>query len=159
MNWFDDVPMSKICDRLYVSGYVQASRLSTDNPLGIQSVLDVSTDASWEHSNPYVESPDIVYAHIPFHDGEEIPEEAFWACMNFLYNRYLQGDNVLIHCAAGISRSITIAASFMHYAHIMQFADALECIKIQRPVANPAIAVLRSAKQLLRVWPYDSSMS
>jgi len=150
--------MSKVYNRLFISGYVQASHLGANNPMGITAVLNVSTDAAWERPTDYEEAPDVVYAHIPFEDGEEIPEAAFWACMKFLHDRYLHGDNVLIHCAAGISRSVTICTSFMHFAHIMQFADALEYIKTRRPVANPHIEILNSARKLLRVWPYDGSM-
>jgi protein-tyrosine phosphatase len=156
MNWWDDVPISKIYDRLYVGGYVQASRLNTENPLGITTVLDVSTSASWERSVPYVEAENIDYCHIPFPDGEDIPEKEFWECLNFLEDRYDKGCIILVHCAAGISRSVVLAASFMHFMKIMDFLDALEWIKKRRKIANPHVKILTSAKKILKIWPYGT---
>jgi hypothetical protein len=158
MNWWDDVPITEVFPRLFVGGYIQASRLAQENPSGIQAVLDVSTDAPWEEAPPYVEAPGIVYAHIPFHDGEEIPDQKLWDCLQFLAEQHSRHANrVLVHCAAGISRSVTITAAFMHSTHIMDFTVALDYIKQRRPVANPAPAVLVSAKKILRIWPYDGS--
>jgi len=160
MNWWDDVPISKIYDRLYVGGYVQAARLSTENPLKITAVLDVSTAAAWERPASYTEAKGITYCHIPFPDGEEIPEKEFWECMAFLQQHYdsriYQDGNVLIHCAAGISRSVVLAASFMHYTQIMDFLEALEWIKKRRTIANPHVKILTSAKKILKIWPYGT---
>jgi dual specificity phosphatase 12 len=151
MEWFDAVSISKIYNRLFVGGYVQAAKLSRSNPFGIQAVLDVSTEP------PYEEARGVVYAHIPFNDGEGVPPEKFWACMRFLFEQYKQGHTILIHCAAGISRSVTITAAFLHYVHIMEFNAALDLVRQRRPIANPNVAVLSSVRKLLRVWPHDGS--
>lgn len=151
MEWFDAVAMSEVYNRLFVGGYVQAAKLARNNPQDIRAVLDVSTEP------PYDEAKDIVYAHIPFDDGGAIPEQKFWACMKFLYDHYSKGEKCMVHCAAGMSRSVTIATSFLCYAHIMSFEDALRYVKMRRPIANPHRDVLNSARRLLRVWPYDGS--
>jgi len=156
MNWWDDVPVSKIYDRLYVGGYIQASHLSTENPLGITAVLDVSTAAAWERSEPYTEAEGIIYRHIPFSDGEDIPEKEFWECLGYLKETYDAGHIVLVHCAAGISRSVVLMASFMHYAGIMDFPEALKCIKKRRKIASPHVNILTSAKKILKIWPYGT---
>jgi protein-tyrosine phosphatase len=152
MEWYDALPVSKIYNRLFLSGYHAASLLNKDNPFGIDFVLDVSTEP------PYEEAKGIEYCHIPFNDGAEIPEKKFWECMQVLFDRYQRGKNILIHCAAGISRSATIAAAFLHFAHIMQFADALAYITQRRAVVEPKEETLASVRKLLKVWPYDGSM-
>ena len=152
MEWFDAVSISEVYNRLFVGGYIQASKLSHRNPFKIEAVLDVSTEP------PYPEAKDIVYAHIPFDDGGGIPEAKFWACMEFLSQQYGQGKNVLIHCAAGISRSVTIAISFLTYAKIMGFDDARRFVEQRRQIANPHRDVMNSAKKWLQVWPYDGSL-
>lgn len=152
MEWFDEISISRVYNRLFVGGYVQASKLSVSNPFGIQAVLDVSTEP------PYVEAPGIVYAHIPFKDGEGIPEDEFWSCLRFLFEQYSLGRVVLIHCAAGISRSVSIAISFLCYAQFLEFNAAREEVCTRRAIANPHRDILNSCRKYLRAWPYDGSL-
>jgi atypical dual specificity phosphatase len=152
MEWFDAVPITEVYNRLYVGGYVQAAKLRLNNPNNIQAVLDVSTEP------PYEESKDIVYAHIPFDDGGAVPEPQFWACMKFLFEQYRQGKNCLVHCAAGISRSVSIASAFLYFAKIMDFEDALNYVRQRRQIANPHRDILNSIRKILHVWPHDGSM-
>lgn len=152
MEWFDAVPITEVYNRLFVGGYIQASKLPLSNPNNIQAVLDVSTEP------PYNEAKDITYAHIPFDDGGEVPVAKFWACMKFLWEQYSAGKNVLVHCAAGISRSVSIAAAFLYFAKIMDFEDAVNYVRQRRQIANPHRDILNSIRKTLRVWPHDGSM-
>lgn len=151
MNWFDEVPMTQVSHRLWVGGYVQAAKLVDANPAGISAVLNVSTEP------PYEKNPQIIYHHVPFHDGAAIPHKQFTECLGWLKFMYENGHTILIHCAAGISRSVTITASFMHYQDIADFNTAMDRIRMARPIASPAPVVLISAKEMLEVWPYDGS--
>lgn len=151
-DWYDIIPMSQIDHRLYVGGRKACADLVADNPLGITAVLNVHTDPDEK------QVPGIMYKHVPFDDGYAIPEDKFIVCLGWLKARFEEGHVIYVHCAAGISRSVTILASFMHVMGIADFDDALYRIKQARPVANPAPATLLSAKKMLGVWPYDGSM-
>jgi len=151
-NWYDMVPVSQITHRIFVGGYAQAAQLPINNPHKISAVLNVSTEP------PYEKDPNIVYCHVPFNDGEGIPRSQFVKSLGFLQWAYETGHTILIHCAAGISRSVVITASFMEYEKLMGFDEALDRIRKCRAIANPAPAVLVSAKKFLGVWPYDGSM-
>jgi len=150
-NWFDVLPMSQISHRLFVGGYAAAAGLAKDNPAKITAVLCV------HQVMDYPQDPNIVYMHQPFNDGEAIPPTAFVKCLGWLKFMYENGHTILVHCAAGISRSVTVLASFMHYAGIADFNAALDQIRMRRPVASPAPAVLNSAKKMLHVYPYDGT--
>lgn len=150
-NWYDILEMSQIGHRLYVSGYARAADLAKDNPSKITAVLCV------HQVMEYDQNPDIVYMHVPFNDGEGIPAQQFVKCLGWLKFMYENGHTILIHCAAGISRSVTILASFMHYEDIADFNKAIDDIRLNRPNASPSPAVLRSAKQMLKVYPYDGT--
>lgn len=143
--------MTQIGHRLFVSGYARAADLAKDNPRKITAVLCV------HQVMDYPKNPDIVYMHVPFADGSGIPPEAFVKALGWLKFMYENGHTILIHCAAGISRSVTILASFMHYEGIAEFHEALDQIRLNRPNASPAPAVLNSAKKMLKVYPYDGS--
>lgn len=149
--WYDTLAMSQVSHRLWVGGCKCASDLAKFNPAKITAVLNVN------QAPDEPQSPDIVYMHIPFDDGAEIPHRQFVKCLGWLDFMYENGHTILIHCAAGISRSVTITAAFMHYEGLTDFDDALNQIRLRRPVASPAPAVLRSAKMMLGVHPYDGS--
>lgn len=150
MPWFDIVPTSQIDHRLFVSGFAEANSLREHNPHNISAVLNV-------HQQPDAPNPDVVQMHIPFEDGEEIPQRQFIKCLGWLKFMHEAGHVILIHCAAGISRSVIITASFMHYAGIADFETALKRVKEARKIANPAPLVEISAKRMLKVFPYDGS--
>lgn len=150
-NWYDILGLTQVGHRLYVGGYARAADLSKDNPHKITAVLCV------HQVMDYPKSPEIVYMHVPFADGQEIPPEAFAKALGWLKYMYENGHTILVHCAAGISRSVTVLASFMHYEGVADFYEALDAIRLSRPNASPAPAVLNSAKRMLKVYPYDGS--
>jgi hypothetical protein len=152
-KWFDVLPITQVSHRLFVGGYAAAQALADYNPAKITAVLNV------HHAPDAKRSPNIIYMHAPFEDGEAIPKRQFIECLGWLKFMHETGHTVLVHCAAGISRSVTIAASAMHYLGILEFNDALDRIRMSRPVANPAPETLNSAKRYLGVWPYDGSMA
>lgn len=140
-------------DRLYVGDVWQAKELATNgNPLGITAVLDVSTEPA------YPKAAGVVYRHVPFGDGSPVPEYAFRECMEFLSEQWLEGKTILIHCQMGISRSVSIAASFMHYSRLAydvlrlgNFQRIVKFIQRRRPGAYPHQAVLQSCRRWLGI--------
>lgn len=151
-NWYDIIPLSQVDHRIYVGGHAAAAELAHDNSRKITAVLNVDQHPDEKRN------PDIIYMQVSFEDGYAIPRAQFTKALGWLKAMYDSGHTVFIHCAAGISRSVTITASFMHFMGIADFDEALHRIKQARPVANPAPAVLLSAKKMLGVWPYDGSM-
>jgi len=150
-NWYDILQLTQVGHRLFVGGYARAADLAKDNPHKITAVLCVHQEMD------YPKNPEIIYEHVPFEDGKEIPPESFVHCLGWLSYMFENGHTILVHCAAGISRSPTILASFMHYAGISDFYAALDQIRLDRPNVSPNPNTLRSAKQMLRVYPYDGS--
>lgn len=165
MEWYAQFPPSKILDyagqRLYIGNIYNAMELTyRNNSLGIQAVLDVSTEDDYE------QNPEIMYLRVPFPDGHEIPSEKFAECMDYLTACWISGFTILVNCAAGISRSTSIVCSFIHHRGIgrgfMPPLDTLEKIldyvRLCRPIVQPAPSVFKSCKKHLKIWPYDGSL-
>lgn len=153
MNWYDTMAIAQVEPRVFVTGAAQCAKLATWNPRKITAVLNVN---EYPDENQVA---DIIYMHTPFPDGQAIPSLQFAKCLDWLKFMYENGHVILIHCAAGISRSVTVAASFMHYMQIMDFNEALVWIKKQRgAVQDPHVEIVNSAKQMLGVWPYNHSL-
>lgn len=148
---------------LYLGNIFNAHQVALyDNPLGIQAVLDVSTEGG------YPRNPDVKYLRVPFMDGEEVSEEKFTQCMNFLSRCWDEGLVIQINCAAGVSRSTSIMASFIYYKGLglTEFDSCLSTldqilnhIRECRPIIHPHPVILSSCKKHLKIWPFDGSFN
>ncbi|GFO32912.1 dual specificity protein phosphatase 22 [Plakobranchus ocellatus] len=57
--------------------------------------------------------------------------------INFIHRARLEGGGVLVHCLAGVSRSVTITAAYIMTVTNLSWRDALNSIRGARTVANP----------------------
>lgn len=82
---------------------------------------------------------------LPFVDGAPIPVDLFMKSQAWLASHWDQGSKILISCAAGMSRSVTMAAALLTLKGGVTFLDAIDEVMIKRPEANPHPMVLASA--------------
>lgn len=82
---------------------------------------------------------------LPFDDGAPIPRALFWEAQQWLSNHWEAGGKILISCAAGQSRSVTMAASLLCRETKIAFLDAALYILGRIPTAYPHPRVIVSA--------------
>lgn len=154
---FHNVAMTKIWDRLYQGCYYDAEQLLGQNPHDITAVVNCTRDRiDFPYKAGAKFNIDTVTLH--FDDGQEIPAESFWKGLNFIRSSMWHGQNVLVHCHAGRSRSTTIVASYMYLCGFADIDRCLAAIQDRRPIATPAPVTWLSAKKHLRIWPHDGSL-
>jgi len=56
---------------------------------------------------------------------------------HFINNLPVSDKNILVHCMAGISRSVSMVAYYLMKKYHMTYNDALKYIKNKRKIANP----------------------
>lgn len=56
---------------------------------------------------------------------------------HFMDNVINSGGKVLVHCMAGVSRSVSLITYYLMKKNCLGFYDALAFIKSQRPIVNP----------------------
>lgn len=61
----------------------------------------------------------------------------FPECIDFIHKARLNNGGVLVHCLAGVSRSVTVTAAYIMTATNLGWRDALNCIRGVRNGANP----------------------
>eukprot|EP00094_Tigriopus_californicus_P003853 TCALIF_03708-PA protein Name:"Similar to DUSP22 Dual specificity protein phosphatase 22 (Homo sapiens)" AED:0.22 eAED:0.23 QI:0/0/0/0.75/1/1/4/0/219 len=64
----------------------------------------------------------------------------FPLCNDFIHPARIRGGHVLIHCLAGISRSVTVAAAYLlSTVQTLNHQEALQAVRAARIVASPNI--------------------
>jgi len=56
---------------------------------------------------------------------------------NFIDNAVLSNKNILVHCMAGISRSVSMVIYYLMKKHHINYENAITIVKDRRPIANP----------------------
>jgi protein-tyrosine phosphatase len=81
----------------------------------------------------------------PFDDGIPIPEALFHAAQGWLDAHWDSGCKILVSCAAGRSRSVTMAIALLSRKGGLSFLDAANDVISRVPDAYPHPYVLASA--------------
>lgn len=78
------------------------------------------------------------YKYIPMDDSptqdlvSNLPD-----ALNFISWQLEKGHTVLVHCAAGISRSASVVIAYLMMTYDMPFRAAYGYVKARRPIINP----------------------
>ena len=110
----------------------------------IRSIVQALSDASYVKIFPEFE-----YHRIQIDDhlsADMVPHLV--GALQFIREAHAEGKNVFVHCAAGISRSTTIASAYMMARHSLPFEEVLERIRQVRHCAMPNEGFQRQLRSL-----------
>lgn len=71
----------------------------------------------------------------------------FAVCNDFIHSARLRDGNVLIHCLAGMSRSVTVAVAYIMSVTNLNWKEALKVVRAGRAVANPNTGFQRQLQE------------
>ncbi|KAK3085954.1 hypothetical protein FSP39_011254 [Pinctada imbricata] len=71
----------------------------------------------------------------------------FSKCIDFIHKARLENGNVLVHCLAGVSRSVTVTAAYMMTVTNLGWKDSLNAIRGARTCANPNFGFQKQLQQ------------
>ena len=143
-------PMDEIIDNLYLGDFSSANNINKLKELGIKNVLTILEDTYLK----YNESDNINHKTIIVYDSvQENIIKHFGECLNFI-----KGDNkILVHCAAGISRSATVVVAYLMWNKKMTYENALTFVRKKRNI-QPNLGFIEQLKlfeKLLLMKKYD----
>ncbi|XP_023515308.1 dual specificity protein phosphatase 1-like [Cucurbita pepo subsp. pepo] len=97
-------------------------------------------------SMPPANPNDFVYKVVGVVDTRDADiKQHFDDCFNFI-EEGRQSGGVLIHCFAGVSRSVTITLAYLMKKRGMNLTEALEHVKSRRPQASPNVGFMFQLK-------------
>ena len=133
--------ITKIWHRLSVGSLDDAKSLASANPLGIKTVVSLCPEKVVPHDN------NIEYVQIPVADSQPICPKQFDQIM-VVISKSIRSGRVLIHCAAGMSRSPMLCAAWMRRCGYASIDRALAEIADLRPIIDPSPVLLSSVRRL-----------
>jgi atypical dual specificity phosphatase len=68
---------------------------------------------------------------------EQNLSQYFSVCNDFIHSARLKEKNVLIHCLAGMSRSVTVTIAYIMSVTPLTWREALRVVRVGRQIANP----------------------
>lgn len=134
-----DLQVGKVEEKILVASQDVANDLDLITQYGITHILNVA-------NFPSKQWPELQYLDVPILD---LPEEQlssyFPVCFKFIDNA-LETGCILVHCNAGISRSVSIVVAYLMSRHQLNLDEALSRVKAARPKAQPNKGFLEQLK-------------
>ena len=134
-------PPSRVAPRVYVGGAASARDGAALTAAAITHIVNAAPSVpNWFEKAGGDENapPSLSYLNIPVFDDSRDDLGAFFpTVVSFIDTALASGGAVLIHCVAGASRSVTLAAAWLVAARGATPAAALAAVRAARPRAAP----------------------
>eukprot|EP00339_Tiarina_fusa_P025138 CAMPEP_0116999304 /NCGR_PEP_ID=MMETSP0472-20121206/2058_1 /TAXON_ID=693140 ORGANISM="Tiarina fusus, Strain LIS" /NCGR_SAMPLE_ID=MMETSP0472 /ASSEMBLY_ACC=CAM_ASM_000603 /LENGTH=167 /DNA_ID=CAMNT_0004698687 /DNA_START=254 /DNA_END=754 /DNA_ORIENTATION=+ len=130
-DWWETGNEISVIPGLYVGSYMPAGTKEWLQAEKITHILTVS-----EFVNQYFPG-EFVYKKIAVYDIAEADLLSHFSDTNAWIDEALKNGRVLVHCAAGVSRSVTITCAYLMYKMKITFEVALGIILHYRKCACP----------------------
>ncbi|XP_011154693.1 dual specificity protein phosphatase 22-B [Harpegnathos saltator] len=132
--------MNKVLPGLYVGNYQDSKDMIQLERYKITHILAIHDGARRLHSDKHYLC--ILAADTP----DQNLSQYFSLCNDFIHAARLRGGNVLIHCLAGMSRSVTLAVAYIMSTTDLSWKEALKVVRMGRSIANPNVGFQQQLK-------------
>jgi protein tyrosine phosphatase len=147
MNFNQDI--NKISDFLYISNWETSNNPYVLKKYNIKAIITIETHRKSNEILDYYKENNIDYLFLYLYDlpSEDI-SKYFDISFAFIDKHIKKGENVLVHCMAGISRSSTLILNYLirkYYERYNYSSKCSNCIvnyflqlcRLKRPIINP----------------------
>lgn len=103
--------MHKVTDSLFIASGEEASNKRLLKKLGIGAIVNCTKD--WPNHYEEGKELEIDYLRIPIDDPDPAYEDYIEKAVAWIRDKIARGKKVLVHCAAGRSRSCAVIISYL----------------------------------------------
>ena len=137
-SWNRYQEVNKVLDGIWISGYEAPRTESFLRENKISAVLNMAI----EINDPKTAGVNLFKVGI--HDGVLTNVGCFEKAAEIINEARTNNENILVHCAAGISRSVTAVISYLMLYEKMGYGESIKKIREGRPQASPHHLLVRS---------------
>jgi atypical dual specificity phosphatase len=122
----------ELLSHLFIGNIIFARNSALLSENSISHVLNLTT------REVKITLPNVQYKNIPLQDtcSMDISETNFFEAFEFI-NSAKEGERVLVHCAAGVSRASTMCIAYLMFHKEFNLETAHRYVKERRPVIHP----------------------
>ncbi|XP_037085970.1 dual specificity protein phosphatase 22-B-like [Pollicipes pollicipes] len=125
------IGMDQVLPGLFVGSYRDSKNLAQLSTNNISHIVAVHVTAKkWYKDKNYL-----------LISAADTPQQNLLSyiprCNDFIHSARQGGGAVLIHCLAGMSRSVTVALAYIISVTSLDYRTALQAVRAARPIANP----------------------
>jgi protein-tyrosine phosphatase len=135
--------MDEVVDGLFVGTVRDAGDKTLMCEYGVEAIVSLTHDGP---DDGYPSGQKVV--RLPMKDGPQNDQQVFEQAVTHVLSRLRSGDNVLVHCSAGASRSPAVAATALALYNEVGLETGFEQIANCRNAADPHEAVIRQAARI-----------
>ncbi|XP_016014993.1 dual specificity protein phosphatase 22 isoform X2 [Rousettus aegyptiacus] len=133
--------MNKILPGLYIGNFKDARDAEQLSKNKVTHILSVHDSA-----RPMLEG--VKYLCIPAADSpSQNLSRHFKESIKFIHECRLRGEGCLVHCLAGVSRSVTLVIAYIMTVTDFGWEDALHTVRAGRSCANPNLGFQRQLQE------------
>ncbi|XP_036744633.1 dual specificity protein phosphatase 22 isoform X3 [Manis pentadactyla] len=133
--------MNKILPGLYIGNFKDARDAEQLSKNKVTHILSVHDSA-----RPMLEG--VKYLCIPAADSpSQNLTRHFKESIKFIHECRLRGEGCLVHCLAGVSRSVTLVIAYIMTVTDFGWEDALHTVRAGRSCANPNLGFQRQLQE------------
>lgn len=141
----------KILEGFFIGDYATANNKASLKNSKITHILTVMNGVD---PTPFPE--EFVYKQFHVRDDEEQDLTSIFDLCHSFIDQGRTHSGVLVHCAAGISRSATIALSYLMKTRKSNFDNELEFLRTIRPIVDPNPGFVKQLKIYEKQWELDN---
>jgi protein tyrosine/serine phosphatase len=141
-----------IVDNIYLGNWKSSNDSHFLDDEDINTVLTFNTRRVNDRTMQLYEKLGILHVYFTIKDdlNANIIQHANTAINLIKESKSVMKGNVLVHCTAGISRSVSIVAAYLIKEKGMSAVNAINFIRTKRPIADPNPSFMRQLQTLER---------
>ncbi len=142
---YSDVPdFSHINSNILIGGERASYEPRRLKDMGVDAILNMAIEIDMPNPPARHAYSGIECKKIGIEDGKIAPLSVYPTAADIINENVEKGGVIYVHCAAGISRSVTAVTAYLISRKGMGFMEALQDICMKRPCAAPHPLLVRS---------------
>jgi predicted protein tyrosine phosphatase len=123
---------SQVHANIFIGDMDDARSLSRLRSLGVTHILNMARSVPCYHEDSFI------YTHIQIEDAESQPIRPYFVqAFSAMDEAAEHGTGILVHCVAGVSRSVTVVLAWLVERQGLTLREAARQVRSSRPIIDP----------------------